>query len=131
MRFGFDKILGIHDDALQLRAKRAQVLATNIANADTPDYKARDFDFQQVLEQVSGGQSGLRATHPAHFSGFDMRNMGDSLDYRNPSQPSLDGNTVDSEYEMTAFLKNAMQFQTSFTFLNKRFMGIISAFKGE
>jgi len=138
MAISFDKALGIHQQALQLRVDRAEVLANNLANADTPGYKARDLDFQAILgQQIAGqgqGQSlAMQTTNGKHLPLSSEAGMlaSDALMYRTPSQPSIDGNTVDSQEELAEFMKNAMDYQASFRFLNGRFKGMLSAIKGE
>lgn len=131
MAISFDKALGIHEQALMARSQRAEVLANNLANADTPGFKARDVDFQAMLERATGSHGdSLRTTHKAHI---DERSMagGDNLLYRTPHQPSIDGNTVDAQQEQSRFMRNAMDFQASFQFLNSRFQGLTKALRGE
>lgn len=133
MAFSFDKATGFHEDALKLRSQRAELLANNLANADTPGYKARDVDFQSVLQAQLGQQkTGLSVskTNQQHMSIQDPA-IGGKLLYRNPVQPAIDGNTVDTQTEIVQYTKNAMDFQSSFLFLNSRFKGLIRAIKGE
>ena len=131
MAISFESALGIHESALKLRGERAQVLANNLANADTPNFKARDLDFKQVLARQSGADSafGMRATHARHLPAVGQ---GDSeMLYRVPNQPSIDGNTVEEQVEHGEYMKNALQLQASFTFLNSRFKGLTSALRGD
>lgn len=132
MAITLDNILGIHQRALGLRAERAELLSGNIANADTPGYKARDIDFQQALQQAQSAQEtiGLNQTHQRHIAA-DGEPSFDQLQYRIPSQPSIDGNTVDSQIEKAEFTKNSLAFNASFTFLNGRIVGMRSAIRGE
>lgn len=127
----FENALGIHPKAMQLRATRAEVLANNLANADTPGFKARDFNFQAVLndEQAKQNSLAIERTHRAHLVG--QQNIDQSLQYRNPIQPAIDGNTVDSQLEQALFTRNAMSFNSSFEFLNKKFTGLAGAIRGE
>lgn len=131
MAISFNKALGIHEQALTARSRRAEVLANNLANADTPGFKARDVDFQTLLEQATG-QTGshLRTTHAAHLDGT-VGGDGNTLLYRVPHQPSVDGNTVDTQQEQSRFMRNAMDFQASFQFLSSRFQGLTKALRGE
>ncbi len=132
MAITFDKALGIHEQALVGRSQRAQVLANNLANADTPGFKARDVDFQAMLRQAteaSGGEPMAR-THPAHLDISGSASAPELL-YRTPHQPSIDGNTVDAQQEQTRFMRNAMEFQASFEFLSSKFSGLTKAIKGE
>jgi len=126
----FDQALGIHPQALTLRSRRAEVLAQNLANADTPHYRARDIDFRAVLADA-GGVTRLRATHPGHIDD-GMPGSGDiDLMYRQPTQPSLDQNTVDVAAERARFVDNSLRYQASLRFLDGRLSGIKSALRGE
>ena len=136
MSISFDKALGIHEKALGFRAQRAEVLANNIANADTPNYKARDLDFSKVLEAQtektkSGGHFALNMTNSRHIEAEGLGNGDESLLYRTPMQPSIDQNTVDAQLEQSNYAENAVGFQASFTLLNSKFKGLISALRGE
>lgn len=122
MSIGIDKALGIHAQALDLRVQRSEILAANLANEDTPGFQARDIDFARELNYVD--------------SPFDIGQIsiaGDAtpqLMYRSPMQASLDGNTVDLSMEQANFSKNAMDFQTSLTFLDMKFRGLKQAIEG-
>ncbi|MCY1285649.1 Flagellar basal body rod protein FlgB [compost metagenome] len=135
MSISFEKALGIHQQALSFRAQRGEVLANNIANADTPNYKARDLDFASVLaqqsEKAAHGSFQATRTSERHIAaeGFDLTDA--SLKYRIPFQASIDQNTVDPQLEQSSYTENAMQFQASFTFLNGKFKGLIGALRGE
>jgi flagellar basal-body rod protein FlgB len=125
-----DKLFGMHFIAAQLREHRAGVLAGNIANADTPHYKARDVDFSTALGRATGGDLNLRTTHATHVARNTL--PGDAeVKYRNPLQAALDGNTVDVHVEHAAFAENALQYQTSLQFLDARIKGVIKALTGE
>jgi len=133
MSINFNNALGIHEQALGLRTRRAEVLANNLANADTPGFKARDIDFKSALNQAQNQSGAMAATrsHAGHQSGVGG-NAGDAgLLYRNPMQPSIDGNTVDSQVEMAQYTRNAMDFQASFEFLSGRFKGLMTAIRGD
>ncbi len=129
-----DKSLGIHADALRLRAYRSNILASNIANADTPGYKARDIDFKSILSRQvtpSGVEPiSMRNTHAGHIQ-IGQPMAGADLQYRNPLQASMDGNTVDSHIEYTRFAENTLRYQASLHFLGSRFKSLLSAIKGE
>ncbi len=114
----FDSIFGIHEQALLLHGQRIGVLATNLANADTPNYKARDIDFSEVL--ASGGDASLpmRVTQTAHIALQKGELGAGDLKYRNPYQASLDGNTVEMPVEQAAFSENNVRYQASLTFIN-------------
>lgn len=132
MAINFEAALGIHDKALAVRSQRAEVLANNIANADTPGYQARDVDFRELLAQAKGQQGvEMKRTNARHFSTAGAMEQGASLQYRTPMQPSIDGNTVDLQIEQAEYTENAIAFQSSFTFLNRKFTGLMKAIKGE
>jgi flagellar basal-body rod protein FlgB len=124
-----DRIFGVHAAALVLRGRRASVLASNLANADTPGYKAMDFDFGQTLRQVAG--SDRRVDRPARAAAADGL-LPDRLrlQYRVPHQPSLDGNTVEAEQEQARFAENAIGFQASLMFVNRKIRGLMNALGG-
>ncbi len=129
MAMDIDSALGIHPRMLALRARRAEVLARNIANADTPQYKARDVDFSRVLDEARSGLS-LTVTHPAHL-GAGGGPTGIPLAYRVPMQPALDGNTVEPQVERAAFLDNALRYHASLRFLDGKVKSILTALRGE
>lgn len=135
MSISFDKALGIHEKALGFRAQRAEVLANNIANADTPNYKARDMDFSSVLaaeaDKQQNGRIALGRTNSRHIEAEGLAMMDDTLQYRTPMQPSIDQNTVDAQIEQSNYTENAVGFQASFTLLNSKFKGLVSALRGE
>lgn len=128
MAISLDKALGIHQHALEGRVKRAEVLANNLANADTPGYKARDVDFQAMMQKAQESMSGFGMTR-THESHMDTSPMGDDSEllYRVPHQPSVDGNTVDAQQEQTRFMRNALDYQASFQFLDGKVSGIKKA----
>lgn len=131
MPISFDSALGIHAQALAVRSERAELLASNLANSDTPGYKARDIDFRAALAQVQGDNSGrLHTTNKSHIA-LPENNAMFNTQYRVPAQASLDGNTVDPNIEKSAFAENAMRYQASLTFLDGKFKGLIAALKGE
>ncbi len=129
-----DRAFSIHDDALILRSRRAGILAANIANADTPNYKARDMDFSTLLQRAQQGGDplavGLRRTHERHLADVDPQ-PDDGIRYRNPMAPALDGNTVDMQMEQARFAENALRYQTSLTFLNGKIRSLKLAIKGQ
>jgi flagellar basal-body rod protein FlgB len=134
MPFNIDSALGIHPQALAVRARRAEILAANIANADTPNYKARDLDFRALLGGAQDQQMTARlvATNAAHLPDAEAGgNVGGGLMYRMPLQPSIDGNTVDPQTEYAQFAQNALQYQASLTFLNGRIRGLMTAIRGD
>ncbi len=129
MTISFDRDLGIHAQSLALRSQRAEVLAANMANADTPNYKARDLDFSASLASLIGEEQALKTTHVAHLQA-PGRKAGDLL-YRVPTQMALDGNTVEEEQEKADFADNALRYQASLRFLGSRIQGLMSAIRGE
>ena len=139
MPISFDSALGIHDQALKLRSQRAELLASNIANADTPGYKARDIDFKAALQSVQANKANpvaahaheLKVTHGNHIQTSTSSSINTETQYRVPHQASLDGNTVDSHLEKSAFADNAMRYQASLSFLDGKFKGLMAAIKGE
>jgi flagellar basal-body rod protein FlgB len=131
MPINFDKALGSHEKALMIQARRASALSSNIVNADTPGYKARDIDFKQALRNSQGDMLKLQNTSTSHLSSFGVDSMGMQLKYRTPGQPSLDGNTVDLDLEKSAYSENAVRYQATLHFLTRKFNGMIKAFKEE
>ena len=131
MPISFDSALGIHQQALSLRSQRAEMLASNIANADTPGYKARDIDFRSALANVEAQTTGgLSRTDAKHIQISSAGNNAEVL-YRVPNQSALDGNTVDGLIEKSAFADNALRYEASITFLSGKLKGLMSAIKGE
>lgn len=133
MAINFKSALGIHEQAMNLRSDRAALLANNLANVDTPNFKARDLDFRTLLQQslqATDTNNGLNMTNQRHIS-LNDDGVSDGLLYRTPLQPSLDGNTVDEQLELAEFTKNNIDFQASLTFLNDKFSGLRKAIKGE
>lgn len=123
------------EQALALRELRTELLTTNIANADTPNYKARDFDFASVLRDSGVEASRLRRTstlhQPATPGGSPITNpLGVEARYRVPMQPTLDGNTVEMDVEQAAFAENAIRYRASLSFLDSQIRGLRFAIKG-
>ena len=118
----FDNIFGIHEQALLLHGQRMNVLATNLANADTPNYKARDIDFASVLGSSSQSEAplALSVTAAAHIVPLEGELPAGELKYRNPYQASLDGNTVEMPVEQAAFSENNVRYQASLQFINNQ-----------
>jgi flagellar basal-body rod protein FlgB len=132
MAISFAASIGVHEQALLIRERRAELLANNLANADTPNYQARDLDFRALVRAAADASAapGPRVTHAAHLGAAGATDTG-ALLYRTPMQPSLDGNTVDSDIEMANFARNALDFQASLTFLQSKFRGLRTALRGE
>ncbi|GAA3913430.1 flagellar basal body rod protein FlgB [Litoribacillus peritrichatus] len=131
MAISFDNALGIHPQAMGVRVQRAEIIANNLANSDTPGFKARDIDFKAVLNAESDRLSsvGLDKTDDKHLDGLLSPDQG--LKFRNPHQPAIDGNTVETQVENSEYMQNAMQYQATFQFLNSKFKGLTGAIKGE
>ena len=127
-----DEALGFHEQALRLRAQRQQLLATNIANADTPNYKAQDFDFAQAMKAAMAGTAGnaqqLQRTHAAH-QGLASDGMPQAQP-RPVVQASRDGNTVDLDVERSAFTENALRYEAGVTILSSKLKGLSSVIQG-
>lgn len=139
MALPIDNYLGIHPQALKLSAQRSEVLAANLANADTPNYKAQDIDFKTALAQNStqaGGQAAgvlpMAATHTGHIPlNQAAADLNAQLKYRVPNAASLDGNTVDAQVEQANFAQNAVRYQASLTFINAKFRSLMTAITGQ
>ena len=131
MAINFDKTFELHAKGLNLRAKRAEVIAANIANADTPGYKAKGLDFQKAMMQATSNQqqSGMSVTHSKHF---DTRiELNNNLDFRVPDQPDTgDGNTVDVQMERNLYLQNSMEYQAGIQFLNGKIKAMKNVITG-
>ena len=125
------KALSLHENALMFRAQRNQVLAANIANTDTPNYKARDLDFNAALQQAQGGRLRLSGTHELHLgTARTVNNDSANVKYRIPVQPSLDGNTVETDVEQAAFAENALLYRVSLAFLDGQIRTLKFAIRG-
>ena len=130
MPINFDKAFGVHDNALLLFERRTQLLTANIANADTPGYKARDIDFDKVLQNAQSDQLTMRATNENHLP-MSGNALNQHHKFRIPDQSSADGNTVDVQKEKAAFAENTIRYQTTLNILSRRIDGMKNAFKGE
>lgn len=131
MSFSLEQSLGLHANALVLRAKRSAVLASNLANVDTPGYKARDFEFSKLLASGDALKGlSLRRTQMGHRAAANTTKLA-GLQYRYPWQASLDGNTVDPHLEKTAFTENALKYQASLRFLDGRIKSLVKALDGK
>lgn len=131
-----ESIFGIHEQALHVRTQRAEILANNLANADTPNFKAQDIDFRKALQDASGEMAGgfqteMKKTNPGHIDGDGFTSTSRYLMYRQSTQPSLDGNTVETHIEKAQFMENAMQQQATLEFINGKISGIRGALRGE
>jgi len=128
----FNNIFGIHERALYAAADRASVLAANIANADTPNYKARDYDFAAVLAgENAGGGLAMTRTHAGHLQSADAGSAAGELKYRIPYQPSQDGNTVEAPVEEAQFGQNAIRYQMSLDAISRQVSALQLAIAGQ
>jgi len=126
-----DDYLRFNESALSLRAQRQQVLASNIANADTPNYKARDIDFASAMASANAkGSSGLATTAASHIA---QPNDGSTLPdgtpllYRQPAQGSVDGNTVDMDVERNQFADNGIRYEAGISMINQQIRNMMAA----
>jgi flagellar basal-body rod protein FlgB len=134
-----DKLIDVHADALRTRAHRTKLIASNIANSDTPNYKARDLAFADTLKNISASGSptleklertNLTTTHKKHMA-FNSSTTQSVIMYRQPNHASLDGNTVDKDAEQARFAENAVRYQASLEFLGSRITSIVRTLRGE
>ena len=125
-----DNLFGIHTRALDLWQRRTEVLANNLANADTPGYLARDVDFRKVLAAAGGTSDALplQTTAPGQIG--TPGQTADGLAYRVPTQPSMDGNTVDAQAEQAAFAANGVHYQASLSFITAQIRMLRTAISG-
>jgi flagellar basal-body rod protein FlgB len=135
MPLNLDQYVSVHAAALDVRARRGELIARNLANADTPGYQARDIDFRQAMARASGDPTSgvtLSTTQPGHIGAVNGADAvtGADLKYRTPLAPSLDGNTVDAQIEQASFAENAVRYQATLTFLNSKFRGLLTAILG-
>lgn len=134
---GIDQFFATRMHALDLRAQRSEVLASNIANADTPNFKARDFDFSSALQAALYGSGGSQAaprmdrTSPGHLVGGRGLVPGADLLYRVPVQTSIDGNTVELDTELGQFSDNAIRYQADLTFMSNQIRLLQLAITGQ
>jgi flagellar basal-body rod protein FlgB len=125
-----DKVFGVSPQVLSVRSQRFEMIAANLANADTPGYKAIDKDFSSALAAASDTAGGLTTTSDRHIA-MDGAGFKDVVQYRTPMQPSMDGNTVEVDVERSAFMDNSIRYQASLNFLDARIKGILGALRGE
>ena len=133
MPVGLDSYLGVHADALKVQTQRMDVLANNLANVDTPGYKARDIDFRTALAAAGSAQGGvtMTTTDSKDIAVNATSDGGAALKYRVPLAPSLDGNTVDSQQEQAAFADNTVHYQATLTFLSMSLRSLMTALTGQ
>jgi flagellar basal-body rod protein FlgB len=134
-----DTYLGVHAHALKLREQRTELLARNLANADTPGFKAQDLDFRAALAASAGpgaSPGALQATQAGHIGGAGDGALAPGstsafVKYRTPLAASLDGNTVDAQLEQAAFADNAVRYQATLQFLSSKFRSLMTAITGQ
>jgi len=119
----------VHSEALGLRAKRNEILASNIANAATPNFKAKDLDFKEVFDAKMGFGK-VNTSNSRHLEVLSVENQ-DGIGFRQNITPSMDGNTVELHVEQMQFSENVIRYQTSLEFLNRKILGLMAAIKGE
>ncbi len=130
-----DDMLNFNTQALRIREQRQQVLASNIANADTPNYKARDLDFKAALQGAlqgtpAAGGTTLATTAPGHLAGNPGLTAEAGLLYRTPAQGSVDGNTVNIDAERAAFADNAIHYEFNLTRITQQIKTMMAAIQG-
>ncbi|MEO8308307.1 MAG: flagellar basal body rod protein FlgB [Pseudomonadota bacterium] len=141
MILDLDKFLGVHANALKLHERRTELLANNLANADTPGFKARDLDFRSAMAAATGpaANAGQQVTHYAGQGDSGNLQSGDLspgsteafIKYRTPLAPSLDGNTVDAQLEQSAFAENAVRYQATLSLLSTQIRTLMTAITGQ
>jgi flagellar basal-body rod protein FlgB len=135
MGLNLDQYVSVHASALEVRSRRGELIANNLANADTPGYKARDLDFRAAMARAGGEATNgvtLSTTQAGHIGGASAANAtaNPDLKYRIPLAPALDGNTVDAQIEQASFAENSVRYQATLTFLNSKFRGLLTAILG-
>jgi len=134
-----DAALSFHQNALRVRGQRQELIAANIANADTPNFKARDIDFKTAMQNASAGISreafATTKTSPQHLDGMRSNNIsqsgvpGEPL-FRPIAQGSVDGNTVDMDVERNQFADNGIRYEASLTLINAQLKQMLAAIQG-
>lgn len=119
---------GVSAVAMPLRDQRMKLIASNLANADTPNYKATDIAFDDVLRQTAGAAAPLQTTDARHMNGLNLQPQ---LFERTPLQPSLDGNTVDPDIERAAYGRAALEYRASLSFVESKTRTLMTAITGE
>jgi len=132
MATSIDNVFGLHENAMHLQSRRAQLLSQNLANSDTPGYKAKDIDFDATLKGLKNGsfQAPLKSTQAGHIQPKGYHQGAEQL-YRQPMQPSLDGNTVEPQIEMAEFTENSMRYLMTLRIMSGRINKMLSAIRGE
>lgn len=125
-----NQALGVHEQALQVKSRRLEVLAQNIANADTPNYKARDIDFKAVLSASQNHDNAMAQTAQGHFA-VGQSPHADGMRYRTPFNTAFDGNTVEMSVEQAQYGKAAADYQATLNFLESRVSSVRKALRGD
>jgi flagellar basal-body rod protein FlgB len=136
MPLSIDSYLGVQQDSLNVQSKRMEVLAKNLANVDTPNYKAQDIDFRAALAQAGSPGANLQMTGTAAGQNIGAGSssevdLSSALKYRTPLAPSIDGNTVDTQMEQAAFAENTVRYQATLTFLTGSLKDLMTAITGQ
>ena len=129
MPINLDNEFALHGRALNVASQRLGLLANNVANADTPGYKARDVDFKAAMQNVAQNAPAMQVTHDKHI-GLPSAGSPAEVLYRVPTQPSMDGNTVDAQQETSAVAETTVRYQATLTFLNAKIRGLRLAITG-
>lgn len=127
MKTGLDSLFAPHSQALQLQAQRLELITANLANADTPGFKARDIDFRSVLRAAGGGPEGLAVSHAGHMSGAGAAEG--TSGYRVATQATMDGNTVDTHVEKSQLAEASIRYESTLVVLGRRINGLRSALR--
>lgn len=129
MSIGLESVFSLHDQVLQVQSRRMELIASNLANTDTPNYKARDIDFRKALSQVGNSVGGdMVSTDRDHIAKTGTGGSA-GAEFRIPLQPAMDGNTVDSNIEKTALAEASMRYESTLTFLSRKIEGLRSAMR--
>jgi flagellar basal-body rod protein FlgB len=139
MPLSIDSYLGVQQDSLNVQSKRMEVLAKNLANADTPNYKAQDIDFRAALAKAGSPGASLQMSNTASGQNIGTStsttdgnvDLSSALKYRTPLAPSLDGNTVDVQMEQSAFAENTVRYQATLQFLTGSLKDLMTAITGQ
>ena len=119
----------VYSNALNIRNKKKEILASNIANASTPNFKARDVDFEvELARSLNNGP--LKTSSDAHIA-LTTKYLPGKVQYRQSINPSVDGNTVELAVEQMEFAENSIRYQTTLDFINSKIKGLLSAIRGE
>ncbi|HBC58774.1 MAG TPA: flagellar basal body rod protein FlgB [Gammaproteobacteria bacterium] len=128
----FETLFGVHEQALTVSAKRFELIAANLANVDTPGYRARDLDFRAALSAAKSSPSvTLRQSNAKHLTASQANQQAGDVYYRAATQPTLDGNTVNADLEKVQFMENALRYQFALDRIDGVTKSVLSALRGE